>query len=311
MLDLIVVTVTYNSGPVLDAWAASLAPAADRLGSWHVVVADNASSDDSVARMRRLLPAATVVATGRNGGYAAGINAALAAAPGAGVGPPARYVLVSNPDVRLRSDTLERLREALDRPGVGVAVPRLVDGEGRLLLTRHRRPTLLRAWAGSLLGVERAGRLTRLGEVESEPASYARSGPVDWGSGAALLVRGECLVDTGPWDERFFLYSEETEWLLRARDRGWRTWFVADAEAVHVGGESRTSPSLWALLCVNRVRLYAGRTNPFAALLFWAAVVAGETLRASRGSATSRAALRALTTPGTWRGAAAPATGGR
>jgi N-acetylglucosaminyl-diphospho-decaprenol L-rhamnosyltransferase len=57
-------------------------------------------------------------------------------------------------------------------------------------------------------------------------------------------------------DESFFLYSEETDFALRAGDLGFETAFVPNAKVTHLGGESRVSPALWSLLTVNRVRLY-------------------------------------------------------
>jgi N-acetylglucosaminyl-diphospho-decaprenol L-rhamnosyltransferase len=94
-MDLIVALVTYNSEAVLGGCLASLNMAAAHAGPWRLVVADNASADGSVALVEKLHPEATVVRLPRNLGYAAGVNAAVAAAPSAGP------VLVLNPDVRL------------------------------------------------------------------------------------------------------------------------------------------------------------------------------------------------------------------
>ena len=292
MLDLVVVAVTYRSAALVPAWAESVAAAATACGTWRAVVADNASPDDTVDQLRRLpAPAFTVVQTGRNGGYSAGLNAALAAAP------PARHVLVMNPDVRLDPDCLVRLRAALERTGAGVAAPRLRDEHGRLQLSLHRRPTLLRAWAGALLGQRRAGLAAATGEVLARPSDYTAPRTVDWASGAALLLTAACRAGTGPWDESFFLYSEETEWLLRAARAGHATVYAPSAGAVHVGGESQVSPALRALLTVNRVRLYA-RLHPRspAVALFWLGLVVGEGLRAVAGSRVSRRCLGALLT---------------
>ncbi len=82
--------------------------------------------------------------------------------------------------------------------------------------------------------------------------------------------------------------------MLRARDRGFGLRFEPRAEAVHVGGESHVSPRLWAILTLNRVRLYGRRHGRAATAAFRAAVILGEALRALRGSRVGRAALAAL-----------------
>ena len=120
------------------------------------------------------------------------------------------------------------------------------------------------------------------------------------------LVSAACWQACGPWDESFFLYSEETEFGLRARDRGFATWFEPTARATHLQGESMTSPRLWALLATNRVRLHWRRHGPLAGLAFWAGVTLREASRAALGKATSRAALSALLSPRQWRTRPAP-----
>ena len=117
-----------------------------------------------------------------------------------------------------------------------------------LLRSLRRRPTVLRAWGESLLGGERAGRFSPLGELVLDDDSYERAGPADWATGAAMLVSAECLRDVGAWDESYFLYSEETDFALRAWDAGYRLVYVPAAHAVHLEGESHTSPALYALL---------------------------------------------------------------
>jgi N-acetylglucosaminyl-diphospho-decaprenol L-rhamnosyltransferase len=111
------------------------------------------------------------------------------------------------------------------------------------------------------------------------------------------MISSGCLAACGPWDESYFLYSEETEFALRARDRGHLTWFVPDAEATHLGGESGVSPALWSLLTVNRVRLYRRRHTIAAGAAFWSVVMLRESARAALGKARSRRAVVALTRP--------------
>lgn len=295
-----VVVVTYDSAPLLDGLVASLDAGLAGL-DWELVVADNASSDDTVARVRALLPAVTVVGTGSNLGYSAGINAGVAAAE------QHDAVLVLNPDVRLGEGCVAMLAAALDEPGVGVAVPRLTDARGHLIWSLRREPTLRRALGEAFLGATRAGRVPSLGEVVTDPAAYDAPGDTDWAEGSTQLISARCWAEVGPWDPSWFLYSEETDYGLRVRDAGWRTRYVPGAHAVHLEGPSGTAPGLRALLLTNRVRLVRRHRGPVVAAAYWALTVSREGIRVGLGRAGTRAALRALLSPRLMRAQRGPA----
>lgn len=297
--QVVVIAVTWNSAAVLPGFLATLPDAMAGLDDWRLVVADNASADDTVAVLRALAPDAEVVQTGRNAGYAAGLNAALAVCDPAAT----RAVLVCNPDVRMRTDCARELVEALDAPHpdgsrTGIAAPVLLEEDGAVFPSLRREPSVARAFGEAVLGNRRAGRFPRWGEMITDPAAYTRPTRADWAGGALMALSRRCLDACGPWDESFFLYSEETEYCLRARDRGYATCLVPEASAVHLGGDSRVSPRLWTLLTLNRVRLYRLRHGAAATAAFRAAVLLREASRATLGREASRAAAAALLTPG-------------
>jgi len=255
---------------LLDSIPAALAGVAD----WHLVIVDGASPDATVEVARRLAPAATIVELGANRGFAAAANAVIES------DPAAEAVLLLSPTVRLRPGCVKVMLDALDQPGVGIAVPRLFRGNGR----PHQ----------ALLGGTATRRFAPLSELIADPAGYTSQTRADWATGAVTLVSRECLKQVGPWDETFFLYSEETDYELRAADAGFRLAF-ADVNVVHLGGESRVRPELWALLRANRVRLYAMRHSPAPATVFWAVILLGDILRAlPRRTPIHRAAIEKL-----------------
>jgi GT2 family glycosyltransferase len=280
----------YNSAALLADLLDSL-PGGLRGLRWNLVLVDNASTDGSVEVARQLAPEATLVTTGRNGGYAAGINAGVRAAPDHDA------VLILNPDVRLTDGCGAELVAVLRSPGVGIAVPRIVDGKGRLTYSMRREPTLLYALADATVGAERAGRVPWLGEVVADPRQYERLQTTDWSEGSVMLVTSECMTAVGGWDESFFLYSEETDFALRAGDLGYKSVYVPTANAIHLAGGSATDPALWSLVVKNRVRLYRRRHALLPSLVFYAAVVGREATRALLGRETNRAALRLLLSP--------------
>jgi GT2 family glycosyltransferase len=284
-----VVVVTYNSALLLDDLCTSLEDGLKGV-PWHLTVADNASTDGTTAVLHRLAPTATVIEMGRNAGYAAGINAAVRAAK------PHSAILVLNPDVRLMPGCAAELLSGLG-PGTGLAAPRLVNGESELIESQRREPTVLRAWGDALLGAQRAGRHSAFGEVVTDRRCYDRQTVTDWAEGSTLMISAECWQRCGPWDESFFLYSEETDFALRARDAGLVTRYVPSAQAVHLEGGSAGSPGLWTLLTLNRLRLFRKRNGRTRTAAYWSALVWREGSRALLGKATSRAAARALVSP--------------
>lgn len=276
-----VVIVTYQSEQVIGDCLASLPD--DVL----VVVVDNASTDATLAIVEAAAPEAVIVRNPVNAGFAAGVNLGIKAAD-------ARDVLVLNADIRLRPGAVEALRAT----GAAIAVPKLVGTDGALHHSLRREPTVLRALGEAVLGGGRAGKVAALGETVVDPKSYEHSQQVDWATGAAWLISRAAIDALGPLDERYFLYSEETEYMLRATGAGFAVRYEPNAVAVHIGGEVQSSPRLWSMLTTNRVRLHRERHGRVAALFMWLAVVLNEGLRASSGR--HRAALRALLTMKTW-----------
>ncbi|MFC4908598.1 glycosyltransferase family 2 protein [Actinomadura gamaensis] len=291
-----VVVVTYNSAAVLRGCLDSIATGAAGTRLTSVVVVDNASRDDSVRIAEEAaarLPL-RVIETGRNGGYSAAINAGTAALDL----DELDAVFVMNPDCRFLDGALAALAGALAAdPRRGIAVPRLSHPDGTLQASLFRRPSVAHVWVDALLGGRLSGSLTRLSEKITDPDAYARAHEVAWATGAAQLLSVETIRRVGPWDESFLLYSEETEYALRAADAGLSTWYEPSAGVVHLGGESDTSPMLYSLLTVNRVRLFRRRRGTVATVPFFLGITLGEVLRTLAGRRTSRAALAALLLP--------------
>jgi N-acetylglucosaminyl-diphospho-decaprenol L-rhamnosyltransferase len=279
---LTVVIVTYNSAPVIGDLLDSLPPALD---GWpaEVVVVDNGSADgtaDLVAARGdcRVIRSANV-------GYAAGINRGVREAA------PADAILVLNPDVRLAPGSVPPLAEALQQPGTGIVVPQLRSADGALEPSLRRTPTLLRA-----LGLEKTG-VAALSERIGNAAEYEYPHLVDWAQGAVVLMSRACFDALGGWDESFFLYSEETDASLRARDLGFLTRYEPRSRAVHIGGASGRNNATHAMQIVNRVRLYRRRNGTAAAWCYFWLSIASELTWVARGHPQSWFAIRALLRP--------------
>jgi GT2 family glycosyltransferase len=289
--DVAVIVVTFNSVGDLPAMLDSLRGEADMV-RLRVIVVDNGSTDDSLA-VATAHNDVTVVAAGGNLGYAGGINAA------AGWVPDGEDTLILNPDLRVHPGAIARLIEtSRSADDIGVVAPRILDDAGHTTESLHNEPTARRALVDAVLGPVWRARRAGLTEWVRDPAAYAAARDTDWASGAALLVRAEAAAKVGSWDERYFLYSEETDFCRRVRDAGYRVRFDPAAVVSHSQGGSGSSAALDALLNVNRVR-YVRLHRPRSARAYRFAVLLGAALRACR-SPGHRWALRYVAREASW-----------
>jgi len=200
-----VVVVAFGAPELLDTCLGALA------GALPVLVVDNSSRAD--VRVVSERHRARYIDPGRNLGFAGGVNLGLSHRRST-----TDDVLLLNPDARVTPGDVDRLhRDLRATPRLACVAPRQVDGSGGGAdRVGWPFPTPLGAW------VEAVG----LGTLRRR---------VDFVIGSVLLVRWEALEEVGPFDERFFLYAEETDWQRRARDVGWGVALCPDVTAVHVG----------------------------------------------------------------------------
>jgi GT2 family glycosyltransferase len=282
-----VVIVTHNSGADLPGLLASI-PDEVEGHSLEIVVVDSGSTDDSLTFARSQRPTVRTVDLGGNRGYGAGVNAGWAAADGADA------MLLLNPDLTVDADAVGPWLAALDADG-GVVAPRIRNLSGELEPSLRRRPSVARALVEGVIGGRLAGRLG-LGEMIADPHVYESAVAVPWVSGAAMAIRADCLAEVGPWEERFFLYSEETDFCLRATAAGHRVGYEPSVGVVHRGGDFETSAALYSLLTWNRIRVHRAHHGTVRAQAMRFAVSVGELVRslARDNRQVHRAALATL-----------------
>lgn len=269
--DVAVLIVTFNSANHIEGLVSSLRAETARL-RLRVVVADNASTDGTLNYLRNVHPDVVAFSTGGNLGYSAGVNAALSESGHAAT------VLVLNPDLTVAPGALEIMFRTVQNTEVGAVVPRLLNNDGTTGLTLHREPSVLRATGDALFGRRFSHRPGWLAGSELNARGYETAHTVDWATGAALMVRTD-VAESLPWDESFFLYSEETDFFRRLRACGLKVVYEPQAIMTHSGRGSGASPALNALMAVNRIRYVRKHHHPAYSGAFRAAVVLAEALR--------------------------------
>jgi GT2 family glycosyltransferase len=216
------VVVTYDALPWIEQCLESVAEV-------DTVVVDNGSGDGTVDVVRERFPAVRVIES-ENRGLSAGWNTGIRATA-------SEHVLLLNADAWLLDGALSALVAAADRhPRAAAIGPRLENTDGTLQRSVRGYPTAWRLATEYLYLRKLAPRSRALNAFYGAGFDHAREREVEWLMGACLLIRRAVFDEVGPFDERYFLFSEEVDWMRRAADRGWSVVFTPDARCVHVGG---------------------------------------------------------------------------
>jgi N-acetylglucosaminyl-diphospho-decaprenol L-rhamnosyltransferase len=276
MID--VVVVTYNSSAsIRNCIEPLVGNAAIRL-----FVVDNAS-EDGCLRTIDDLPVERIF-LGQNYGFATACNVGwrLGTAP---------YVLFLNPDARIDEESLILLSRHLDRHFDTAAVgPKIFGDNGELQFSQRRFPAILSSYAEALFIHHVFPRSSWANEMVFDRQAYDEPHAVDWLSGACILVRRSALEQLHGWDERFFMYSEDTDLCRRLRCAGHEVFFVPASTATHIGGLSAPRDALRDELAWSRVLYFREHFAPGAVVLERLAIALGSCLRiiVTRGGVSSR-----------------------
>jgi len=216
------VVVTYDALPWIEQCLESVAEV-------DTVVVDNGSGDGTVDVVRERFPAVRVIES-ENRGLSAGWNTGIRATA-------SEHVLLLNADAWLLDGALSALVAAADRhPRAAAIGPRLENTDGTLQRSVRGYPTAWRLATEYLYLRKLAPRSRALNAFYGAGFDHAREREVEWLMGACLLIRRAVFDEVGPFDERYFLFSEEVDWMRRASERGWSVVFTPEARCVHVGG---------------------------------------------------------------------------
>ncbi|MGL1933088.1 MAG: glycosyltransferase family 2 protein [Desulfotalea sp.] len=226
-----VIVVSYNTASLLRNCLEKLFDTGKTL-DMEVFVVDNNSADDSVTMVRKEFPQVILIANQDNRGFAAANNQAWQKAKG-------DYILLLNPDAFVKPDALKNAEAFMElHPQCGLCGGRLVKPDGSLDPSARRFPGWLSKFF-TLSGLRaRFPNSLLFSRHEFGGFDHASTMEVDWVPGTFTICRRTMLEQTGLFDERFYIYYEETDLCLKAKKMGWQVFFIPDAEVVHVGGAS-------------------------------------------------------------------------
>ena len=232
-LSLDIIIVNWNAGEQLASCLTSIVDA-DHMSFKldRVVIVDNASTDESLARIGYLDLPLQIIRNKHNKGFAAACNQGAQHSN-------ADYLLFLNPDTKLFHNSLSEsiaFMENLQNQHIGICGIKLLDDDGAIAISAARFPTL-RILAGNITGLSKL--LPGLFPAHLMlPHEINRSGDVDQVIGAFFLIRKKLFEELNGFDEQFFVYYEEVDFSLRAKNLGYTSYYLSDVNAYHKGGGS-------------------------------------------------------------------------
>ena len=234
MNDLDIVIVNWNTGSKLQECLQSIS-LTNSASDFHLskcIVVDNASNDKSANDLKGLPYPFTIIQNRENKGFAYACN------QGADLGI-AEYLLFLNPDIKLFPDSLTKaflFMQKVQNKQVGILSIQLVDQKGLVLRNVSHFPTP-RSLFYQMLGLDNLWP----GRFKSHFLTtwdHQENREVDQVQGAYYFVRRKVFEELGGFDERFFMYFEDLDFAYRARQAGWKSYYLAEAQAIHFGGGS-------------------------------------------------------------------------
>lgn len=197
-----------------------------------IIVVDSQTESATQDLIEEKFPQVKFIPFSKNVGYVKIVNTGIKASRG-------EYILFLNADIIIFKDAISQLLEFIkSRPQVGIVGPQLLTFNHQIQSSCFRFPTIgailaRRTFLGKLnWGKKKISRFLMTGE----DLSFIKT--VDWVQGSAMLVRKEAIEKVGLWDERFFMYLEDTDWCRRFWQNGYQVVYLPFAQVFHYYGRA-------------------------------------------------------------------------
>lgn len=263
MKDLSIIILSYNTKELtLNCINSAIRNVRDV--DYEIIVVDNASSDGSLSALEELsrklkkfgnkvstkkpvsprelfVPELKLIKNKNNLGFSKANNQGIKIAEG-------RYILFLNSDTIFKDSFLREMIDWMDEnPKIGIASCALENTDGSMQGTGGYFPYLWRvfAWMFFLDDLPVVDRVIKpFHPMHTQSAFYkgekfyGKERELDWVTGAFLMVKGKVIEEIGPFDENFFMYTEDVDFCYRAKSKGWKVYYNPRWRIVHFGGAS-------------------------------------------------------------------------
>ncbi|MFA6096700.1 MAG: glycosyltransferase family 2 protein [Candidatus Paceibacterota bacterium] len=239
--------VVLNWNGLSDARECILSLQKNNYANYEIVVVDNGSTDNSAAILKRAFPYITIIENGINYGFAGGNNIGIEYSLRQG----ADYILLLNNDTAVESAFLSKLVEAGDSDeAIG-----LVESK----ICYYDEPKKIWFAGGKIDWLKTKG--THMGINELDNGQYDNIREVDYLTGCCLLIKRSVFEKIGKLSEDYFLYYEDTDFCLRARNAGFKCIYVPSSKIYHKVSRSTKPGSPSYIYYHTRNGLYLAKKN--------------------------------------------------
>ncbi|TVZ14051.1 glycosyltransferase family 2 protein [Maribacter sp. MAR_2009_72] len=223
-MKIAIVILNWNGEVLLERYLPSVV---EHSGDAAIYVADNASTDDSVAYVRANFPTVHIIQNKENGGFAKGYNDALAQVD-------ADIFCLLNSDVEVTPHWITPIKKAfLERPEIAIVQPKILD-----LLKRDYFE-----YAGAAGGfIDQLGYPFCRGRIfqtlERDHGQYDDIKEIFWATGACMFVRKKVFNELNGFDPDYFAHQEEVDFCWRAKNHGYKIFYIGTSKVFHLGGST-------------------------------------------------------------------------
>tara|TARA_R110000868_G_scaffold29420_6_gene109402 strand:+ start:43487 stop:44491 length:1005 start_codon:yes stop_codon:yes gene_type:complete len=227
MLKIAVVILNWNGEALLEKFLPSVTAYSKEADLY---VADNASTDGSIAFLRKSYPAINIIQNVSNGGYAKGYNDSLPKVN-------ADIYCLLNSDVEVTKDwLLPIIKEFKENPEAAIIQPKILDCKNKTHFE----------YAGAAGGfIDKFGypfcRGRIFNELEEDYGQYNDVKEIFWATGACLFIKREVFEALKGFDEDYFAHQEEIDLCWRAKNKGYKVFYVGSSKVYHLGGSTLSS----------------------------------------------------------------------
>lgn len=199
---------------------------------YEIIVVDNHSEDGTIEMLQQHYPLVRYAVNESNEGYTRPMNQALKMASG-------RVLVQLNPDTLALPGAFDCLLDFMGaRPQVGICTPKVLNRDGTL--QKQCRRSAARPWDAITYFSGLSRRFPHSRKFARYLMTYLDENEVnevEAVSGSCMVIRREVIDQIGYLDEQFFAYQEDADFCFRAREAGWKIFYVPQAQIVHFGGE--------------------------------------------------------------------------
>jgi GT2 family glycosyltransferase len=220
-----VVIIHWNKKALLEQFLPSVV--ASTYPNLKIVIADNASTDDSISYVKSFFPGVETLILDQNYGYAGGYNHALKQID-------ADYYVLLNNDVEVPKNWIEPIIEEMQKD------EKIAAAQPKILQYKQKDYFEYAGAAGGYIDylgyVFCRGRLFE--SMEKDEGQYNNNVPIFWASGACLFIRSKAFHQIGGFDEHFFAHMEEVDLCWRLHLADYQVWYFGSSHVYHLGGST-------------------------------------------------------------------------